>query len=52
MRSADLKTPVAKIVQDGVTVSILSSDGQIHAKDNPLQIRSKIKTGIRLKPKM
>jgi hypothetical protein len=31
--------PVAKITQDGVTVSILSLDGQIHAKDNSLQIR-------------
>ena len=38
-RQADPKTPVARITQDGVTVSILSPDGQIHAKDNSLQIR-------------
>jgi hypothetical protein len=30
---------VAKITQDGVTASILSPDGQIHAKDDSLQIR-------------
>src|SRR6516162_8757262 len=38
-KSADPKTPVAKVTQDGVTVSILSSDGEIHAKDNVLQIK-------------
>jgi len=38
-KSADPKTPVAKVTQDVVTVSILSSDGEIHAKDNALQIK-------------
>src|SRR6201982_837426 len=38
-KSADPKMPVAKVTQDGVTVSILSSDGEIHAKDNVLQIK-------------
>ena len=38
-KSADQKMPVAKVTQDGVTVSILSSDGEIHAKDNVLQIK-------------
>src|SRR5262249_23760500 len=38
-KSADPKMPVAKLTQDGVTVSILSSDGEIHAKDNVLQIK-------------
>jgi len=38
-KSADPKMPVAKVTQDGVTVSILSSDGEIHAKDNALQIK-------------
>jgi hypothetical protein len=38
-KSTDPKIPVAKVTQDGVTVSILSSDGQIHAKDNALQIK-------------
>jgi hypothetical protein len=37
-RSADPKMPVAEVTQDGVRVSILSADGQIHAKDNALQI--------------
>jgi copper/silver efflux system protein len=32
------KMSVAKVTQDGVTISILSSDGQIHAKDNALKI--------------
>ena len=31
--------PVADVTQDGVRVSILSVDGQIHAKDNALQIK-------------
>ena len=31
--------PVADVTQDGVRVSILSADGQIHAKDNALQIK-------------
>jgi hypothetical protein len=31
--------PVTKVTQDGVTVSILSPDGQIHAKDNALKIK-------------
>ena len=39
LKSADPKMPVAKVTQDGVTVSILSSDGEIHAKDNALQIK-------------
>ena len=30
--------PVATMTQDGVTVSILSADGQIHAKENALKI--------------
>ena len=38
-RSADPKMPVADVTQDGVRVSILSVDGQIHAKDNALQIK-------------
>jgi Cu(I)/Ag(I) efflux system membrane protein CusA/SilA len=38
-RSADPKMPVAEVTQDGVRVSILSADGQIHAKDNALQIK-------------
>src|SRR5262249_37082040 len=38
-KSADPRMPVAKVTQDGVTVSILSSDGEIHAKDNVLQIK-------------
>jgi len=44
-RQADPKTPVARITQDGVTVSILSPDGQIHAKDNSLQIRFQDQNG-------
>ena len=36
--SADPKMPVAKVTQDGVTILILSSDGEIHAKDNALKI--------------
>jgi hypothetical protein len=39
LKSADPKMPVAEATQDGVTVSILSADGQIHAKDNALQIK-------------
>jgi hypothetical protein len=39
LKSADPKMPVAKVTQDGVTISILSADGQIHAKDNALQIK-------------
>jgi copper/silver efflux system protein len=31
--------PVAKVTQDGVTISVLSADGQIHARDNSLQIK-------------
>ena len=38
-RSVDPKMPVADVTQDGVRVSILSADGQIHAKDNALQIK-------------
>jgi hypothetical protein len=38
-KSADQKMPVAKVTQDGVTVSILSSDGELHARDNALQIK-------------
>jgi hypothetical protein len=38
-KSADPKMPVARVTQDGVTVSILSSDGRIHARDNALQIK-------------
>jgi Cu(I)/Ag(I) efflux system membrane protein CusA/SilA len=38
-QSADPKMPVARVTQDGVTISILSPDGQIHAKDNALQIK-------------
>jgi YtkA-like protein len=38
VKSADPAMPVAKITQDGATVSILSADGKIHAKDNALQI--------------
>jgi len=38
-KSAEPKMPVAKVTQDGVTVSILSSDGEIHAKDNDLKIK-------------
>jgi hypothetical protein len=38
-KSPDPKMPVAKVTQDGVTVSILSSDGQIYAKDNALKIK-------------
>jgi len=38
-KSADAKMPVATVTQDGVMVSILSSDGEIHAKDNVLQIK-------------
>jgi hypothetical protein len=38
-KSANPEMPVAKVTQDGVTVSILSSDGEIHAKDNALQIK-------------
>jgi hypothetical protein len=45
MRSADPKAPVAKITQDGVIVSILSPDGQIHAKDNSLKIRFQDQNG-------
>jgi YtkA-like protein len=33
------EVPVTKVTQDGVTVSILSVDGEIHAKDNVLQIK-------------
>ena len=39
LKSADPKMPVAEATQDGVTVSILSADGEIHAKDNALQIK-------------
>ena len=38
-KSADPEAPVAKVTPDGVTVSILSSDGQIHTKDDALQIK-------------
>jgi hypothetical protein len=38
LKSAGPKLPVAKVTQDGVTVSILSSDGQIHTRDNAVQI--------------
>jgi hypothetical protein len=38
-RPAAPKMPVADVTQDGVRVSILSADGQIHAKDNALQIK-------------
>jgi hypothetical protein len=38
-KPADPKMPVAEVTQDGVKVSILSADGQIHAKDNSLQIK-------------
>src|SRR5262249_11584208 len=38
-KSADPKMPVAKLTEGGVTVSILSSDGEIHVKDNALQIK-------------
>jgi YtkA-like len=31
--------PVAKVTQDGVTVSVLSADGQIYARDNSLEIK-------------
>ena len=33
--------PVAEVTQDGVTISILSADGQIHTKENALQIKFK-----------
>jgi hypothetical protein len=36
LKSADPKLPVAEVTQGGVTVSILSADGQIHTKDNAL----------------
>jgi YtkA-like len=39
LKSAEPKMPVAEVTQGGVTVSILSADGQIHAKDNTLQIK-------------
>ncbi|MBV8216133.1 MAG: CusA/CzcA family heavy metal efflux RND transporter [Verrucomicrobia bacterium] len=35
----ELMVPVVKISQDGVTVSIMSSDGTIRAKENTLAIR-------------
>ena len=38
-KPADPKMPVARVTQDGVTVSILSSDGEIHAKENALKIK-------------
>ena len=31
--------PVTEVTQDGVTISILSADGQIHTKENALQIK-------------
>jgi hypothetical protein len=39
LKSPDPKMPVAEATQDGVRVSILSADGQIHATDNALQIK-------------
>jgi len=39
LKSAEPKMPVAEVTQGDVTVSILSADGQIHAKDNALQIK-------------
>jgi copper/silver efflux system protein len=41
LKSTDPKTPVAEVTQDGVTISILSADGQIHTKENALQIKFK-----------
>jgi hypothetical protein len=41
LKSTDPKTPVAEVTQDGVTISILSPDGQIHTKENALQIKFK-----------
>jgi copper/silver efflux system protein len=37
--SAKPMMPVAKLTQDGLTVSVLSADGQIHARDNSLEIK-------------
>ena len=39
LKSTNPKMPVAEVTQDGVTISILSADGQIHAKENALQIK-------------
>jgi hypothetical protein len=39
LKSAEPKISVAEVTQGDVTVSILSADGQIHAKDNALQIK-------------
>ena len=39
LKSAEPKMPVAEVTQGDVTVSILSADGQIHAKNNALQIK-------------
>jgi hypothetical protein len=41
LKSTDPKKPVAEVTQDGVTISILSADGQIHTKENALQIKFK-----------
>jgi hypothetical protein len=41
LKSTDPKMPVAEVTQDGVTISILSADGQIHTKENALQIKFK-----------
>jgi phosphate/sulfate permease len=37
--SAKPMMPIAKVTQDGVTVSVLSADGQIYARDNSLEIK-------------
>jgi len=59
MRPTNPETPVAKITQDGVTVFILSPDGQIHAKDNSLHIQFQDQGGrpvdaenVKLEPNM
>jgi hypothetical protein len=41
LKSTDSKTPVAEVTQDGVTISIFSPDGQVHTKENALQIKFK-----------
>ena len=45
LKSTDPKMPVTEVTQEGVTISILSADGQIHTKENALQIKFKDPSG-------
>jgi hypothetical protein len=46
------KVPVAEVTQDGVRVSILSADGQIHAKDNAYRSSFRIQADVPSTQKM